>query len=70
MMKAHSVAYYNDCEEGDVYVVDKVCEDMIPNMLKASADIDLENPNWDYTSGCSIDYVKCDASYGIDGNKN
>ena len=69
MMKAHSVAYYNDCEEGDVYVVDKVCEDMIPNMLKASADIDLENPNWDYTSGCSIDYVKCDASYGIDGNK-
>lgn len=69
MMKAHSVAYYNDCEEGDVYVVDKVCEDMVPNLLKASADIDLENPNWDYTSGCSIDAVECAASYGIDGNK-
>jgi len=69
MMKAHSVAYYNDCEEGDVYVVDKVCEDMIPNMLKASADIDLGNPNWDYTSGCTIDSVKCAASYGIEGNK-
>ena len=68
MMKAHSVAYYNDCEEGDVYVVDKVCEDMIPNMLKASADIDLEKPNWDYTL-CQIDAVECAASYGIDGNK-
>lgn len=69
LMKAHSVAHYDDCEEGDVYVVDKVCDDMMPNLIKASGDFNLNNPNPDYTRSCMVEKVTCDASYGISGNQ-
>ena len=83
MMKAHTVAYYDNCEYyyyndnnryyGDVYVVDKVCDEMIPNLLKASGDIDLRYPNMEignggrsiYTNGCEYRAVGCSSSYGI-----
>ena len=75
LMKAHSVAYYDNCEDGEVYVLDKVCDDMIPYLLKASAGIDVTKPNLEtnkngnpiYTQ-CTITPVECDASYGIDNN--
>lgn len=82
MMKAHTVAYYDNCEYyyyddnnryyGDVYVVDKVCDEMIPNLLKASGDIDLRYPNMQsrgetmlYTKNCEPIMVGCPSSYGI-----
>lgn len=77
MMKAHSVAYYDNCEGGDVYVVDKVCDEMIPNMLRASkGDVDVLHPNIElsltgkplYTNNCTVESVTCDASYGLEKN--
>ena len=72
MMKAHSVAYYDNCEDGDIYVVNRVCDEMIPNLLKASSDIDLRNPNCEenngkplYTKNCEPMMVGCSLSYGI-----
>lgn len=73
MMKAHSVAYYDNCEDGEVYVVDRVCDEMIPNLLKASGNIDVRNPNQEcneegimlYTWGCEPIVVGCSSSYGI-----
>lgn len=73
MMKAHSVAYYDNCEyDYEVYVVDKVCDEMIPNLLKASGDIDLRYPNMQsqgetmlYTKNCEPIMVGCPSSYGI-----
>lgn len=72
MMKAHSMAYYT-CEDGEVYVVDKVSDDFIPNLLKAAGNIDVRNPNMEcnangvalYTKGCETIVVGCDHSYGI-----
>lgn len=66
LMKTYSVAYYDNCEDGEVYVVDRVCDEMIPNLLKAKADIDLTNPNLTYTKNCIVESVQCDESYGIE----
>lgn len=77
LMKEYSVAYYDNCEGGDVYVIDRICDDLIPNLLKVSGDIDLMKPNLEedssgyglYTKNCEVQTVVCDASYGIEGNK-
>lgn len=75
LMKANSVAYYDNCMEGDVYVVDKVCDDFIPSMLKSVQNIDLTRPNLEaegetplYTKYGTVETVECDAVYGIEGN--
>lgn len=62
---------------GNAYVLDKVCDDMIPNLLKTSTNIDVAKPNLEtdkkgkalYTTNCNVETVDCDASYGIEGNR-
>ena len=81
MMKAHSIAYYENCEydnngiygSSKVYVVDKVSDDFVSNLLKASGNIDVRYPNMEcdekgrglYTKNCETIVVGCSFSYGI-----
>ena len=47
-------------------MVDRVYDEMIPNLLKAKADIDLTEPNLTYTNNCTVETVQCDESCGIE----
>ncbi len=69
LMKADAVLYDGTCEGGDVYVVDRLCDDLLPELIKASGNINLEDKNWDYSENCWSFWMNCDESYGIEDNR-
>ena len=69
LMKADAVLYDGTCEGGDVYVVDRLCDDLLPELIKASGNINLEDMNWDYSENCWSFWMNCDESYGIEDNR-
>lgn len=69
LMKADAVLYDGTCEGGDVYVVDRLCDDLLPELIKASGNINIEDMNWDYSENCWSFWMNCDESYGIEDNR-
>lgn len=69
LMKADAVLYDGTCEGGDVYVVDHLCDDLLPELIKASGNINIEDMNWDYSENCWSFWMNCDESYGIEDNR-
>lgn len=69
LMKADAVLYDGTCEGGDVYVVDRLCDDLLPELIKASGNINIEDMNWDYSENCWSFWMTCDESYGIEDNR-
>ena len=69
LMKADAVLYDGTCEGGDVYVVDRLCDDLLPELIKASGNMNLEDKNWDYSENCWSFWMNCDESYGIEDNR-
>ena len=69
LMKAYAMQHNDSCEGGEVYVVDRLCDDFLPNLLKASADIKLEEFNWTESKQCWPTMVECDESYGIENDQ-
>ena len=78
LMKAHTVAYYDEVDPiACAHVVDKVCDDLVPNLLKATADVDItqadstldERGKLVYTKNArEIISVACETSWNIEGN--
>ena len=69
LMKADAVLYDGTCEGGDVYVVDRLCDDLLLELIKASGNINIEDMNWDYSENCWSFWMNCDESYGIEDNR-
>lgn len=77
MMKAYTTTCFDNVESvSTVHVIDRICDDLVPNLLKASAEIDVTQPDLTldyndkriYTKNCEVNTITCDASWNIEGN--
>lgn len=77
LMKAYTTTCFDNVESvSTVHVIDRICDDLVPDLLKASAEIDVTQPDSTldkggrpiYNKNCEVNTIACDASWNIEGN--